>query len=68
MSDEHSDQMPPRLATARKLTMVSGTFGMMATTRSPEPTPSPFSDAASAATRARSSPHEISFRAPPSVA
>ena len=39
MSAEHTDQIAPRLAQARKATAVCGTLGMKAATRSPGPTP-----------------------------
>ena len=38
-SGEHTDQMAPRLATARKAITDSGMLGMKATTRSPRPRP-----------------------------
>jgi hypothetical protein len=40
MSAEHTDQIAPRLAQARKATAVCGTFGMNAATRSPGRRPS----------------------------
>ncbi len=50
MSAEHTDQIAPRLAQARKATAVCGVFGMKATTRSPATTPMPSSAAAIAPT------------------
>jgi len=48
MSGEQIDQIAPRLATARNATAVCGVFGRNAQTRSPRPTPSSASAAASA--------------------
>jgi hypothetical protein len=66
MSGEQTDQIAPTLAQARKATIVCGTLGRIATTRSPGTTPSVRSDAASAATWSRSSVHATSRSAPDS--
>ena len=64
MSGEHTDQIAPMLAQARKATAVSGTFGKKAQTRSPATTPIDSSAAASAATCRRSSGQAISRVSP----
>ncbi len=60
MSGEQTDHTAPTLAHARNATIVCGTFGRIATTRSPGTTPSARSDAASDATWRSSSRHETS--------
>jgi BRCT domain type II-containing protein len=54
------DQIAPSDAVARNATIVSGTLGRKAATRSPRPTPSPRSPAAQRSTCSRSSPHVTS--------
>ena len=66
MSGEQTDHTAPTLAHARNATIVCGTFGRIATTRSPGTTPSARSDAASDATLRSSSRHETSPSAPDS--
>ena len=66
MSAEHTDQIAPRLAQARKATAVCGTLGMNAATRSPGPTPIASSAAAKAPTWRRSSGQAISCVRPSS--
>ena len=66
MSGEQTDHTAPTLAHARNATIVCGTFGRIATTRSPGATPSARSDAASDATWRSSSRHETSRSAPDS--
>ena len=64
MSAEHTDQIAPRLAQARKATAAAGTLGRKATTRSPGSTPIASSAAASAPTWRRSSGQAISSERP----
>ena len=66
MSGEHTDQVAPRLAQARKATAVCGALDMNAATRSPGTTPIASSAAARAATRRRSSGQAISSVRPAS--
>ena len=65
-SGEHADHMAPRLDAARNPITVSGMFGMSAATRSPFPTPSRRSRAATAPTLLCSSRYDTDDTAPDS--